>query len=309
MKPRIVTEHLSRWYGNVLGLSDVNLEIGPGITGLLGPNGAGKSTLLKLITGQIRPSLGRVTIDGQPVRGRADLFYRLGYCPEQDAFFDGFTGWEFLYWLLRLHHFPEERVAERTKEMLRLVELEADANRPIRSYSRGMRQRLKLAQALAHEPEILILDEPLNGLDPLSKRKMIRLIREFGQEGRLVLVSSHILPEIEALTRQIILIHQGKVFAQGDIYEIRDLIERHPHVVSIRTRDSRRLAAWLIQQPYVVKAYFGENDDNLFIETRDRDKFFNFLLELVAEGRIEIEEITSPDDNLQAVFDYLIGKS
>lgn len=309
MKPRIVTEHLSRWYGNVLGLSDVNLEIGPGITGLLGPNGAGKSTLLKLITGQIRPSLGRVTIDGQPVRGRADLFYRLGYCPEQDAFFDGFTGWEFLYWLLRLHHFPEERAAERTKEMLRLVELEADANRPIRSYSRGMRQRLKLAQALAHEPEILILDEPLNGLDPLSKRKMIRLIREFGQEGRLVLVSSHILPEIEALTRQIILIHQGKVFAQGDIYEIRDLIERHPHVVSIRTRDSRRLAAWLIQQPYVVKAYFGENDDNLFIETRDRDKFFNFLLELVAEGRIEIEEITSPDDNLQAVFDYLIGKS
>lgn len=309
MKPRIVTEHLSRWYGNVLGLSDVNLEIGPGITGLLGPNGAGKSTLLKLITGQIRPSLGRVTIDGQPVRGRADLFYRLGYCPEQDAFFDGFTGWQFLYWLLRLHHFPEERAAERTKEMLRLVELEAEANRPIRSYSRGMRQRLKLAQALAHEPEILILDEPLNGLDPLGKRKMIRLIREFGQQGRLVLVSSHILPEIEALTRQIILIHQGKVFAQGNIHEIRDLIERHPHVVSVRTRDSRRLAAWLIQQPYVIKVHFGENDDNLFIETRDRDKFFNFLLELVAEGRIEIEEITSPDDNLQAVFDYLIGKA
>jgi len=309
VKPRIVTEHLSRWYGNVLGLSDVNLEIGPGITGLLGPNGAGKSTLLKLITGQIRPSLGRVTIDGQPVRGRADLFYRLGYCPEQDAFFDGFTGWQFLYWLLRLHHFPEERAAERTKEMLRLVELEAEANRPIRSYSRGMRQRLKLAQALAHEPEILILDEPLNGLDPLGKRKMIRLIREFGQQGRLVLVSSHILPEIEALTRQIILIHQGKVFAQGNIHEIRDLIERHPHVVSVRTRDSRRLAAWLIQQPYVIKVHFGENDDNLFIETRDRDKFFNFLLELVAEGRIEIEEITSPDDNLQAVFDYLIGKA
>jgi len=309
VKPRIVTEHLSRWYGNVLGLSDVNLEIGPGITGLLGPNGAGKSTLLKLITGQIKPSVGRVTIDGQPVKGRADLFYRLGYCPEQDAFFDGFTGWQFLYWLLRLHHFPEEKAAERTKEMLRLVELEADANRPIRSYSRGMRQRLKLAQALAHEPEILILDEPLNGLDPLGKRKMIRLIRDFGQEGRLVLVSSHILPEIEALTRQIILIHQGKVFAQGDIHEIRDLIERHPHVVSVRTRDSRQLAAWLIQQPYVVKAYFGENDDNLFVETRNRDKFFNFLLELVAEGRIEIEEITSPDDNLQAIFDYLIGKA
>lgn len=309
MKPRIVTEHLSRWYGNVLGLSDVNLEIGPGITGLLGPNGAGKSTLLKLITGQIRPSLGRVTIDGQPVRGRTDLFFRLGYCPEQDAFFDGFTGWEFLYWLLRLHHFSGEKAAEKTEEMLRLVELEADAYRPIRSYSRGMRQRLKLAQALAHEPEILILDEPLNGLDPLSKRKMIRLIRDFGQEGRLVLVSSHILPEIEALTRQIILIHQGKVFAQGDIHEIRDLIERHPHVVSVKSRNARRLAAWLIQQPYVVKIYFGENDDNLFVETRDRDKFFNFLLELVAAGEIELEEITSPDDNLQAVFDYLIGKA
>lgn len=308
MKPLIVTEHLSRWYGNVLGLSDVNLEIGPGITGLLGPNGAGKSTLLKLITGQIRPSLGRVTIDGHPVRGRADLFHRLGYCPEQDAFFDGLTGREFLYWMLRLHHFPEKKAAEKTKEMLSLVELEADADRPIRSYSRGMRQRLKLAQALAHDPEILILDEPLNGLDPLGKRKMIRIIRDFGREGRLVIVSSHILPEIEALTRQIILIHQGKVFAQGEIHEIRDLIERHPHVVSIKTVDSRPLAAALIQKPYVVKAYFGENEHDLLVETRDRDKFFEFLLELIAQGEIKVEEITSPDDNLQAVFDYLIGK-
>ncbi|MCX7975000.1 MAG: ABC transporter ATP-binding protein [Candidatus Aminicenantes bacterium] len=308
MKPLIVTHHLSRWYGNVLGLSDVSLEIGPGITGLLGPNGAGKSTLLKLITGQIRPSLGQVFIDGQPVKGRAELFFRLGYCPEQDAFFESLTGWQFLYWLLRLHHFSEKKAAERTEEMLNLVELGADGHRPIRSYSRGMRQRLKLAQALAHQPEILILDEPLNGLDPLGKRKMIRLIRDFGREGHLVIVSSHILPEIEALTKQIILIHQGKVFAQGEIHEIRDLIERHPHIVSIKTPNSRRLAALLIEKPYVVKAYFGEKETNLFVETRDRDKFFEFLLEKVVNGEIEVEEITSPDDNLQAVFDYLVGK-
>lgn len=308
MKPVIVTYHLSRWYGNILGLSEVNLEIGPGITGLLGPNGAGKSTLLKLITGQIRPSLGQVFIDGQPVRGNTQLFFRLGYCPEPDTFFEGLTGWQFLYWLLRLHHYPEKKAADRAEEMLHLVELGADGHRPIRSYSRGMRQRLKLAQALAHQPEILILDEPLNGLDPLGKRKMIRLIRDYGREGRLIVVSSHILPEIEALTRQIILIHQGKVFAQGEIHEIRDLIERHPHVVMIKTPQARQLAATLIQKPFVVKVYFGENETDLFVETRDRDKFFEFLLENITQEKLDVEEITSPDDNLQAIFDYLIGK-
>jgi len=289
-------------------LSDVSLEVGPGITGLLGPNGAGKSTLLKLITGQIKPSLGRVTIDGQSVRGHAKHFFRIGYCPETDAFFEGLTGWQFLNWMLRLLHFSASEAAATTEKMLHLVELYDDRHRPIRSYSRGMRQRLKLAQALAHSPEILILDEPLNGLDPLGKRKIIRLIREYGREGRLVIVSSHVLPEIEALTKQIILIHQGKIFAQGDIHEIRDLIERHPHVVSIRTPDSRRLAAELIQQPYVVKAYFGDDEQNLLVETRNRDLFFQFLLEATAVKGLRIEEITSPDDNLQAVFDYLVGR-
>ena len=308
MSPRLQTQHLSRWYGNILGLSDVSLEVGPGITGLLGPNGAGKTTLLKLITGQIKPSLGQVTIDGQPVRGHAEHFFRIGYCPETDAFFEGLTGWQFLNWMLRLLHFSDSEAAAAAEKMLHLVELYDDRHRPIRSYSRGMRQRLKLAQALAHNPEILILDEPLNGLDPLGKRKIIRLIREYGREGRLVIVSSHVLPEIEALTRQIILIHQGKIFAQGDIHEIRDLIERHPHVVSVRTPDSRRLAAELIQQPYVVKAYFGDDDQNLLVETRNRDLFFQFLLEAAAVKGLRVEEITSPDDNLQAVFDYLVGR-
>lgn len=308
MSLTIVTEHLSRWYGNVLGLSDVSLEIGPGITGLLGPNGAGKSTLLKLITGQIRPSLGRVMINGQPVRSRPELFFRLGYCPEQDAFFEGMTGFQFIYWMLRLHHYPAERASLEAERVLRLVDLYDDRSRPIKSYSRGMRQRLKFAQTVAHDPEILVLDEPLNGLDPLGKRKIIRLIREYGREGRLIIVSSHVLPEIEALTRKIILIHQGKVFAQGDIHEIRDLIDRHPHVVSIRTSDARPLAAALIQQPFVVKAYFGDEEDNLLVETKNRDQFFRFLLEMAALKGIRVEEITSPDDNLQAVFDYLVGK-
>ncbi len=308
MSLAVVTEHLSRWYGNVLGLSDVSLEIGPGITGLLGPNGAGKSTLLKLITGQIRPSLGRVTINGQPVTGRPELFFNIGYCPEQDAFFEGMTGFQFLYWMLRLHHFLAERAGLEAEKALRLVDLYDDRNRPIKSYSRGMRQRLKIAQAIAHDPEIMVLDEPLNGLDPLGKRKIIRLIRDYGREGRLVIVSSHVLPEIEALTRKIILIHQGKVFAQGDIHEIRDLIDRHPHVVSIRTPASRVLAAALIQQPFVVKAYFGDDEESLLVETKNRDQFFRFLLEMAAVKGIKLEEITSPDDNLQAVFDYLVGK-
>ncbi|MBN2409495.1 MAG: AAA family ATPase, partial [Candidatus Aminicenantes bacterium] len=171
-----------------------------------------------------------------------------------------------------------------------------------------MRQRLKFAQAIAHDPEIIILDEPMSGLDPLGKRKLIQLIKAYQEEGRTVIVSSHVLPEIEALTSNIILIHQGKIFARGDIHYIRDLIETHPHMVAVKCADPRALAARLLEGVDVLKMHFGPDARSLLIETRNRDQFFSRLLSLLVKTDMPVEEITSPDDNLQAVFDYLVGK-
>lgn len=308
MSAVIVTEKLSKWYGNVLGLSDVSLEIEPGITGLLGPNGAGKSTFLKLLTAQLRPSIGSVKIWGQRVMNNPALFSRIGFCPEDDAFYEEMTGWEFLTGLLRLHGFSQREAEARAEKTLQIVDLEADQDRLIQAYSRGMRQRLKVAQAIAHDPEVIILDEPLSGMDPLGKRKLIRLIKNFKSQGKTIIVSSHVLPEIEALTRTIILIHQGKVFAKGDVHYIRDLIESHPHQISIRCAEPRRLATLLLSEEDILKVMFGGDGRSLVVETRNRDKFFNSLLTLIVRNKIEVDEITSADDNLQAVFDYLVGK-
>jgi ABC-2 type transport system ATP-binding protein len=304
----IATSKLSKWYGNVLGLSDVSLEIEPGVTGLLGPNGAGKSTFLKLLTGQIKPSIGTVRIFDQRIRTNQSLFRRIGYCPEHDSFYEEMSGWVFLTSLLKLQGFSAGEVRSRAEEALDIVELSADKDRLIRAYSRGMRQRIKFAQAIAHDPELIILDEPMSGLDPLGKRKLIRLIKTYKDRGKTVIVSSHVLPEIEALTRTIILIHQGKVFAKGDIHYIRDLIDSHPHMVSIRCPEPRRLASQFLEADYVLKVHFGPDGRSLLVETNNRDKFFALLLSRLVQNRTEVEEITSPDDNLQAVFDYLIGK-
>ncbi len=308
MKPIVETKNLSKWYGNVLGLSDVTLQIEPGITGILGPNGAGKSTFLKLITGQIKPNIGTVRIKGQNIRNNYRLFFIIGFCPEQDFFYEEMTGWQFVTSLLKLHHFSESEVETRAQKALEIVELVEDKDRVIRSYSHGMRQRLKFAQAIAHDPEIIVLDEPLSGLDPLGRRKIIHLIKSYKGEGRTIIVSSHVLPEIEAMTKRIILIHQGKIFAQGDIHYIRDLIDTHPHIISIKCSNARQLASKFIQQDYVLKVHFSSSNDSLLIETDNRDKLFSLLPSLFIKNKIEVDEITSPDDNLQAVFDYLVGK-
>jgi ABC-2 type transport system ATP-binding protein len=308
MIPVIETRNLSKWYGNILGLSDVTLKIEQGVTGILGPNGAGKSTFLKLITGQIRPNIGHANIKGEKIRNNYTLFSIIGFCPEQDAFYEEMSGWEFLTHLLQLNRFSPAEAQEKARESLEIVELVDDKDRVIKSYSRGMRQRLKFAQAIAHNPEIIVLDEPLNGLDPLGRRKIIKLIKTYGKEGRTIIVSSHVLPEIEAMTKSIILIHQGKIFAQGDIHYIRDLIETHPHIVSIKCSDPRQLAAEIIHEDYVLNIHFGSDSDSVLVETSNRDKFFSLLPGLFIDNDIEVKEITSPDDNLQAVFDYLVGK-
>ncbi len=304
----IETQKLSKWYGNVLGLSDVTLKIDPGITGLLGPNGAGKSTFLKLITGQIKPKIGSVKVQGEDIRNNYDLFSTIGFCPEQDSFYEDMSGWMFLKQMLKLFHFSLDESETRATKALEFVELLDDKDRNIKSYSKGMRQRLKFAQSIAHDPNIIILDEPLNGLDPLGRRKIIRLVKTFAKEGKTIIVSSHVLPEIESMTKKIILIHQGKIFAQGDIHYIRDLIETHPHIISIKCDNPRLLASKFIQENFVSNIHFGSEGNSLQLETSNRDKFFSLLPSLVVENKIDVLEITSPDDNLQAVFDYLIVK-
>ncbi len=308
MKAVIKTEKLSKWYGNILGLSDVTLDIEAGIIGLLGPNGAGKSTFLKLITGQIKANIGSVRINGQLVRNNHRLFSKIGFCPESDSFYEEMTGWEFVTGLLKLHNYAPPEREKKTRKALEIVDLEKKKDRRIKTYSRGMRQRLKLAQAIAHDPEILILDEPLNGLDPLGRRKLIRLIKSLRDEGKTVIVSSHVLPEIEAMTNDIILIHQGKIFAQGDIHYIRDLIDTHPHMISVKCSDPRKVASRFIKEDFILNIDFSSEKDTFVVKTNNRDEFFSRLSKIFIEENTDVREITSPDDNLQAVFDYLIGE-
>jgi ABC-2 type transport system ATP-binding protein len=263
---------------------------------------------MKLITGQMKPNIGTVTVRGRKVWNNPTIFAGIGFCPEHDVFYEDVTGWEFVTGLLRFYGFSGSDIKERAARALDIVELTKDKDRLIRGYSRGMRQRVKFAQAIAHDPEIIVLDEPLSGLDPLGKRKLIKLIKAFRDEGRTVLVSSHVLPEIEALTSRIVLVHQGKILAQGDIPYIRELIEAHPHMISVRSSDPRALAARFVGDRSIQKMSFAPDGRTLVVETHKRDDFFGRLTGAVLEGGIEVEEISSPDDNLQAVFEYLVGK-
>jgi ABC-2 type transport system ATP-binding protein len=301
----ITTEHLSKWYGQVIGLNDVTLDVPPGVTGLLGPNGAGKSTLLKLVTGQLKPSQGRVRVWGESVWGNPGIYVRIGFCPEQDAFYDRMTGLEWVTALLVLNGLDNPEAMARASRAIESVALTEAAGRKIGAYSKGMRQRIKLAQAIAHEPDLLILDEPLAGMDPLARRRTIRLIREWARGGRSVLVSSHILHEIEAMTSNILLIHNGRMLAEGNVHQIRELIEEHPHTVYVRAADPRALAQRFLVEDDVRSLKFEE--DAVIVETSKPDAFYTRLTALAASGDLgEIREVTSPDDNLQAVFQYLV---
>ena len=303
--PVVAADRLSKWYGQVIGLNDVSVEVGAGVTGLLGPNGAGKSTLLKVVTGQLKPSKGRAEVLGEPVWDNPPLFFRLGFCPEQDAFYERMTGMEWVTALVRLNGLSEEEAAAAARSALEAVDLLGAADRRIGAYSKGMRQRVKLAQAIAHDPELLVLDEPLAGLDPIGRRKVIRLVKDRAARGKSVFVSSHILHEIEAMTATILLMHNGRILAEGNIHTIRGLIDEHPHKVRIRAADPRRLARGLIAHDDVSSVQFEE--DAVTLETGRPDAFYGRLTEAAATGALgEIHEVSSPDDNLQAVFDYLV---
>jgi ABC-2 type transport system ATP-binding protein len=301
----VAADHLSKWYGQVIGLNDVSVAVPPGITGLLGPNGAGKSTFMKLITGQLKPSKGDITVLGERIWGNPALYFRIGFCPEQDAFYDRMTGLEWVSALVRLNGVSERRAAEMAHHALEAVDLLDAANKKIGAYSKGMRQRVKMAQALAHDPDLLILDEPLAGMDPIARRRTIRMIKEWGRAGKSIIVSSHILHEIESMTANILLINQGRILAEGNVHQIRDLIDEHPHTVYIKADETRALARQFLAYDDVLSLKFEH--EAVVVQTARPDAFYARLTELAASGELgAIQEVTSPDDNLQAVFEYLV---
>jgi len=301
----ITAEHLSKWYGQVIGLNDITLAVPPGITGLLGPNGAGKSTFMKLVTGQLKPSKGTIKVLGQPIWNNPALYARLGFCPEQDAFYERMTGLEWVTALVSLNGVGEAAARDMSARAMETVGLSDAAGKKIGAYSKGMRQRVKLAQALAHDPDVLILDEPLSGMDPLVRRRTIRLIKDWGRSGKSVLVSSHILHEIESMTSNILLINQGRILAEGNVHQIRDLIDKHPHTVFIKAENTRQLAREFLTDEQVLSLRF--EDGGVVVQTGKPDLFYARLTDLAASGELgTIDEVTSPDDNLQAVFQYLV---
>lgn len=302
----ISLREVSKWYGEVIGVNQVTLDIRPGITGLLGPNGAGKSTLLKLITGQLRPGAGEVRLLGRaPWRDRA-LFREVGFCPDTESFYEEMSGAEFVELMGRLAGFGAGESRRRAAERLDLVGMAPHAKRRIKGYSKGMRQRTKLAAALMHDPRVVILDEPLNGLDPLGRFEMLNLFRDLGAAGRTVLVSSHILHEIESLTRTIALIHRGRILAEGHIAEIRSLIENQPLTLQIAATRARDAGAHLAGLDAVVSVQYLEDGNELIVRTNQPETLYEEIQQAVLDGRYSVRGLTALDDNLDAVFSYLV---
>ncbi len=303
----ITLEHASRWYGQVIGINDVSCKIEPGITALLGPNGAGKSTMMKLVTGQLRPTTGRLLVLGEKPFANPHVFRKLGYCPESESSYDDMTGREMVTMLAWMARIPRSRIGQRVSDMLEHVGMTSAADRKIGGYSKGMRQRIKIAQGIIHDPDVLLLDEPLNGLDPVGRREVTSILHGLALQGKCVVVSSHILYEVEKMTRHILLMHRGRLMAQGDIYKIRSLIDAHPHLIAITSEQSRRLAALLLEQPYLISVRFDPKDDRkLEVETRQPDKFYALFPELVLDNGLTIDRFYSPDNNLESVFKYLV---
>jgi len=301
----VVADHVSKWYGQVSGLNDVSVSVPSGITGLLGPNGAGKSTFMKVMTGQLKPSKGSITVLGEAIWGNPGIYSRIGFCPEQDSFYERMTGLDWVAALVRFNGHSEREAIELARQSLEQVDLADVALKKIGAYSKGMRQRVKLAQALAHDPELLILDEPLSGMDPLARRRTIQLIKSWGRSGKSIIVSSHILHEIESMTSNILLINQGRILAEGDVHHIRDLIDEHPHTVYIKADHVRSLARAFLLYDDVLSLKLEE--DAVVVQTAKPDEFYSRLTAVAASGELGvIHEVTSPDDNLQAVFQYLV---
>ncbi len=307
MTPVVEFEGVSKWYGNVIGINKLTLRIPQGVTGLLGPNGAGKSTMLQLATGQLRPSQGTVRVLGHHAWNNPALNRHIGLCPEQDAFYEWMTGWQFVHCCARLGGLSGYAAKEAADHAIELVGMTANANRAIRGYSKGMRQRTKLAQALVHDPDVLFLDEPLTGTDPVVRHELMQIILRIASQGKGVILSSHVLHEVQAVTPNIVLINHGRLVAEGDIRQIRDLIDKHPHRIILKCPDGRALASRLVRFDDVVGVELRRDDGAILVETHSPDAFYGRLAEISLENGTPIEEVYSDDDSLEAVFRYLVN--
>jgi ABC-2 type transport system ATP-binding protein len=305
----IVFDNVSKFYGEILGVNRVNLQIAPGITSLVGPNGAGKSTLMNLMTGLLRPTRGKISLLGIPTDQPERLFRKVGYCTQFDSFPRGLTGREFILAFLLVHGLTRKRANELAPVALDRVSLTEAADRKVAAYSKGMRQRIRLAQAIAHEPVVLILDEPLNGLDPMVRAETIALFRKLAVEGLHLIISSHILHEVDMMSDRVVLINNGYIVAEGNIHGVRDEMEEHPMQILIRCDQPAKLAAYVFAQNHVVEAKLHDDNGGLFVKTRDADGFYLLLNRAVAAGEVNIESVAPVDDDLSAVYQYLIGTS
>jgi ABC-2 type transport system ATP-binding protein len=303
----IVFEDVSKFYGEILGVNRVSLAIEPGITSLVGPNGSGKTTLMNLMTGLIRPTRGRVSVLGLRADRPEVFFRRVGYCSQFDSFPRALTGFQFIQSYLRVHGCSKKVAQDLAWKALHRVDLLDAAHLKIGAYSKGMRQRVRLAQSIAHQPVVMILDEPLNGLDPMARAETIRLFRQLASEGLHLIISSHILHEVDMMSDRVILLNNGYVVAEGEIHGVRSEMEEHPMQILIRCDRPGLLAARVFEQDSVVEAKIHKDRKGVFIKTRDADAFYLLLNTIVVEDGLTVESVAPVDDDINAVYQYLIG--
>jgi ABC-2 type transport system ATP-binding protein len=304
---RIAFENVSKFYGEVLGVNRVALSIGPGITSLVGPNGSGKTTLMNLMTGLIHPTQGRIEVLGISPADPERLFRLVGYCAQWDSFPKGLTGYQFIRDYLQLHGLRGEEAHKLAWEALERVELTAAGERKVAGYSKGMRQRVRLAQALAHRPRVLVLDEPLNGLDPMARAESIALFEALGKQGLHVIISSHVLHEVDKISDQVVLMSYGYVVAEGQIHGVRTEVKEHPMQILVRCAQPSLLASRLFAQDHVVEAKLNNDGKSILVRTKDADQFYQLLNKIVVEEDFAVDTVAPNDDDVNSVYQYLIG--
>lgn len=305
---RIVFEDVSKFYGEVLGVNHVRLSIPPGITTLVGPNGSGKTTLMNLMTGLVQPTRGTVNVLGIPPTRPEQLFRHMGYCTQFDSFPRALTGYEFINGLLRVHGYGRREADSLAVKALERVGMTEAAGRKVAGYSKGMRQRIKLAQAIAHEPTVLVLDEPLNGLDPMARAEVIALFRGLAREGMHVIISSHILHEVDKISDQVVILSSGYVVAEGQIHAVRgEMHQDHPLQILVRCSNPGVLGAKAFLEDHVADVRMHHDRGGLLVSTRDPGCFYALLNRLVVDGEIAVESVAPADDDVHSVYQYLIG--
>ena len=304
---QIVFDNVSKFYGEVLGVNRVSFALDPGITSLVGPNGSGKTTLLNLLTGLIKPTRGSIHVLGLNTRQPMELFRQVGYCTQFDSFPPGITGYDFIFWPLRLHGFGREQAARLTEEAVERAGMTQVARRKVAGYSKGMRQRIRLAQAIAHHPAVLVLDEPLNGLDPIVRAEAIALFESLAKQGMHVIISSHILEEVDRISDRVVLMSSGYVVAEGQIREVRQEVRDHPMQILVRCSNAARLASAAFELNHVVEAKILNDGRGVLIRTRDAEQFYLLLNKIVSSGLIEVDAVAPADDDVNSIYQYLIG--